>query len=250
MGVYYNNQIKIDGLILLLDPYLSSSYSGSGSTIYNAIDGTACSLVTFNYDSNNKIFTTPNVGDFFYISIPDFSLMTTALNKTTGGFTLIEWIRVNDLVYPRAAAGGRFNVGYSQTTTRGFDWNHGTQNLTSVRMSGSVPEVNPASTGYDFDTTIDITGAGLTLGTWFQRVLWWNRSTNTHGVYINAVSYGSASHSQVAGYSLFNGGGLTLGTLYGWSHTGARGPVYLYDSVLSDTEINFNFTTVRKRFGI
>lgn len=250
MGVHYNNKINMDGLVLLLDPYLSLSYSGSGSTIFDAISGTACSLVTFNYDTSNKFFQTPNSGDFFYISVPDYSGMTNALNKTSGGFTLIEWIRVDNLTYPRASAGGRFNSGYGSTGTRGFDWCHGTSNLTSIRMSGSVPEINTSSTGYDFDTTIDISGAGLTLGTWFQRVLWWNRSTNTHGAYVNGVSYGSAGHSQVSGYSLFNGGGLTLGTLYGWSHTGARGPIYLYDSVLSGQEIYFNYTTIKKRFGI
>jgi len=250
MAITYNNQIKLDGLVLLLDPYLTSSYPGSGSTITNAITGTSASLVTFNYDATNKFFTTPNDGDFFYISVPDYSEMTNALNKTSGGFTLIEWIRINNLTYPRAAAGGRFNTGYGSTSTRGFDWCHGTSNLTSIRMSGSVPEVNPSSDQYDFDTTINISGAGLSLGTWFQRVLWWNRSTNTHGAYINGVSYGSASHSQVAGYSLFNGGGATFGTLYGWSHTGARGPIYLYNSVLSDIDIYFNFTTVKKRFGI
>lgn len=250
MGVYYNNRIKTEGLVLLLDPYLSKCYGGSGSTIVDAVSGTNCTLANYAYNSSEKYFYTPTSGNFFYISVPDYTLMTNALNKTSGGFTLIEWIRVDEVAYPRASAGGRFNVGYSSTSTRGFDWNHGIGNLTSIRMAGSVPEVNPSSTGYDFDTSINISGAGLSLGTFFQRVLWWNRSSNTHGAYINGVSYGSAGHSQVAGHSLFSSGGATFGTLYGWSHTGARGPIYLYDSVLSEKDIYENFLSSRARFGI
>lgn len=250
MSVIHGSPLDFKDLLFAIDPALQSSYPGSGSTVYNLIDDTTGSLVNFNYNSTSKIWQTPNVGDFFYIQFGNQPYFNTLFNKTSGGWTIIEWVRVDNLVYPRAAAGGMGNAGYGSTSTRGFDWNHGTQDLTSIRMSGSVPEINPSSTQYDFDTGINISAAGLSLNTFFCRALWWNRSTNTHGVYINGVARGSASHSQVSGYSLYNGGGITLGTLYGWSHTGARGPVYIYNRVLTEEENRIHFEVNASRFGL
>lgn len=250
MSVIHGSQLDLNDLLFAIDPAIEASYPGSGSKVFNMIDDTEGSLITFNYNSVNKIWQTPNVGDFFYISFGNLNSFNTIFNKVSGGWTIIEWVRVDDLVYPRADAGGRINTGYGNTSVRGFDWNHGNQNLQSIRMSGSVPEVNPSSSGYDFDTSINISSAGLSLGDWFCRSLWWDRNTNTHGVYINGVSYGSASHSAVAGYSLYNGGGATLGTLYGWSHTGARGPIYIYNKVLTEEQNRLHFLVNASRFGL
>ena len=57
-----------------------------------------------------------------------------------------------------------------------------------------------------------------------------------HVIYDNGVSYGYANHSAVSGYFLYDGGGMNIGSLFGWKFKGARGPIYIYNKTLSYEE--------------
>ena len=251
----FSNGPKIitENLMFLIDPGDKNSYPGSGGTITDMINRTSCTITSGNYNSafGGILESSADSGVYFNINIPDSSWMTTAFNKTTGGWTIIEWLRVDDTTYPEAAAGGYGSGGgYGSTTTFGFDWNHGYQTLSSIRFGGSVgTNLNPASTGYDFDVAISLS-TYPNYGDYFCRQLYWDRTNNLVGAYINGVSAGSTSISSVAGFTLHDGGDLSLGTLYGWQHDGARGPVLIYSKVLNDSEMLQNYNAIKGRFKL
>jgi hypothetical protein len=70
------------------------------------------------------------------------------------------------------------------------------------------------------------------------------------GVYYNGQLIGSIDISAVSGLTLYDGGGMTLGELYGWCHDGSRAIVRAYNRRLTQAEILQNFNAQRARFGI
>lgn len=253
MGFFRGPNIVRDGLVFCIDPGSTRSYVGSGTSIKDLVNRTTCTITSGNYSSSygGILESSADSGVYFNINVPDSTWMNGAFNKTSGGWTIIEWLRVDDTTYPEAAAGGYGSGGgYGSTTTFGFDWNHGTGNLSTIRFGGSAgTNVNPSSTGYDFDVTVSLS-TYPSYGSYFCRQMYWDRTNNLVGAYINGISAGSTSISSVAGYTLHDGGDISFGTLYGWQHDGARGPIMIYNKVLSADEMLQNFTAHRRRFGL
>jgi len=235
MGISFGRAIPLSGLMCHLNPGNPSSYPGSGSTIKDLRGITSDSTIggLTSYDSTNRLLVgTSNLT----ITIPYSSWMNTVFESLNSSWSIIQWTRSDDLTYPRAADGGVVNTGYGATTTRGFDWNHGVGNLSTIRFAGSAgTDVNAASTGYDFDNTLNLTTIPSS-STVYCRALWWDRSTNTCGAFINGVDNGSVSMSTVSGFRIYSNGDITLGTLYGWQHIGRKGSVLIYNRKLSADE--------------
>jgi hypothetical protein len=78
----------------------------------------------------------------------------------------------------------------------------------------------------------------------------WNRGANSNLLYINGTYINSASTANTAGTSIYDGDGITFGTLYGWKHYGRRAGIKIYNRVLSSDEILRNYNATRNRFGL
>ncbi len=235
MAIVYGRYIPRNGLVCHLDPGNPSSYPGSGSTIKDLTGLTGDTSISglTSYDSTNRLLV--GTGNL-YLTIPYSTWMNHVFESLTGSWSIIQWTRTDDVSYPRAADGGYVNVGYGSTTTRGFDWNHGVGNLSTIRFAGSAgTDVNAASSGYDFDQTLNLSTV-VGLSTVHCRALWWDRNTNTCGAYINGVDNGSVSMSAVSGFRIFDNGSIVLGTLYGWLHIGRKGTVLIYNRKLTADE--------------
>jgi len=171
-------------------------------------------------------------------TISNSTSLNNAFSTTTGGWAIEELIRIDDNTYPEAAAGSVVSDSAYSSGQIGFDWNHGIYN-TQIQM-GIGNNVGQPS-GYDVRQTWNLPTKFQTLGKWYRRSFYWDRANNEMGVYYNGELIGNVDISAVSGLSLYDGGGMTLGELYGWCHDGARAEVKAYNKILSQSEVLQNY---------
>jgi hypothetical protein len=75
----------------------------------------------------------------------------------------------------------------------------------------------------------------------------WDRSRNTVALYINGKFMGGGNSVNTTGTSVFDEGGISFGTLYGWKHFGRRSLIRVYNRILSPAEVTQNFVATRLR---
>jgi hypothetical protein len=76
----------------------------------------------------------------------------------------------------------------------------------------------------------------------------WDRYLNQNRLYIDGNLIGSGSSIAVQGLPVYDGGGMSIGTLYGWKHYGRRATFKVYNRVLTSTEIKQNYRALGRRF--
>ena len=250
MSVVYNNLLPVDGLQAAFDSTLYSSYPGSGSTWYNMFNIGNISFANQAYNSSNKTIQNNNDENFFYGVLSDQTWMQNTFNKTTGAWTIAEHIRVDDLTYPKAAAGMvASGHAYSPATATGFDVNHGNSGTYVIRISGSSSKPR-SNTSYHFDGSLTFSSMPNRpeLGDWYLRTLTWDRDANRVYGWINATYIGEVDMgANVPGYTLYDGGGISFGTLYGWKHDGARSAIYIWNRALTSHEHGLVYNVVKSR---
>lgn len=170
----------------------------------------------------------------------------THLQVTTGGWTIEEIIWTNSVTYPEADTGGVGSSPAYGVGATGFDWNHGTAN-TSFRFGQSS---NDPTSAYEDDGTFAVNSPYNSLNAWRVRTMIWNRGANSNSLYVNGVYINALSTPSTAGTAIYDGGGITFGTLYGWKHFGRRGAIKIYNRILSAAEITQNFNAVKTRFSL
>ncbi len=223
-----------DGLVLHYDPSNTSSYPGSGTTIYdltaNDRDGTMSNITYVSpYFSYN--------GTSSQVSIADNAL----LEPGSGNWTMEVWVNQNasgnDVVLGKFDPGGTAqDVSYSIRTT-------GTSYYAQLG-SGS----GSGSTLYINSTTF----AG-TLNTWYQLVyVLTNGATKTLETFVNGSSIGTVSHSLA---SLLNtSANLYLGSYnngeYAQWFDGKIGITRLYNTALTAAQVLQNYNTNKGLYGL
>jgi hypothetical protein len=244
----YGPRIVTDGLVLYLDAANNKSYPGSGTSWYdltgNGNHGTI-NLGEFVSSEGGYLRNVNNTSDFFYITIPDSTSISNCLNVTSGGWTIEEIIWTNSVTYPEADAGGMGSGPAYGIGSTGFDWNHGTAN-TSFRFG----QTSNSATVYEDDVTFSVGSPYNSLNAWRIRTMVWNRSANSNLLYINGNYINAASTPNTSGTSIYNGDGMTFGTLYGWKHYGRRAAIKIYNKVLTNSEILQNYNAIKSRFGL
>ena len=248
---YFNGPKSItDGLVVCLDAANSKSYIGSGTT-WNDLSGNnntgTINLGEFVSDgAGSYLRNTSNTSDFFYITIANSTSINSAFSVTTGGWTIEEIIWTNSTTYPEADAGGvGSNPAYGGGAT-GFDWNHGIAN-TSFQFGQSSTS---AGGGYEDSVSFSVNSPYNSLNAWRVRTMVWNRGTNSNLLYINGTYINSASTPNTSGTSIYDGDGITFGTLYGWKHYGRRAGIKIYNRVLSYGEILQNYNANKGRYNL
>jgi hypothetical protein len=231
MGLNYNPTIVPDGLVMYMDITNSRSYSGSGNTIYNLVNGgvgvTIVRGITYdNASSKNLLFNGTNA----YLTSNDSSL-----NFGTNDFTIQTTLKLN-----RLSPG--INSAYAFVILAG-------SNLSSsiLQFNGTATSHNqiglwnqPTSTfdkvNYNFDTN-KVYNIAVT------------KNTSLIEFYVNGASIGTTTSTKT--YD-FTGGGFTVGR---WFYPGYEeyldGNIYelkAYNRALSNQEIAQNYDAVKGRF--
>ena len=236
----YVNPIITDGLVLNLSANIVPSYPKSEDTWYD-LSGNGNTTSCTNYDYNGKYFF--SVGDapgVLKFSTPDSTTIANTFSVTSGGWVIEELIRIDDTTYPESAAGTVVSTKAYSSTATGFDWQHGTTNLSYLNIDMSNMNTGGGDMR-DAEVNIAVDTEFQNYNRWFLRSIYWNREDDTCGVYYNGKFQGSGSITGVSGYSLYDGGGISWGTLYGWQHDGARSSMRVYNRILSQQEINHNY---------
>jgi hypothetical protein len=242
--------ITSSGLVMHLDAANSSSYPGTGTTWTDLSgNGNNANIVTGEFVDIGGVKYLRNAGNtsnFFYISVPNTTSINNTLSVSTGGWTIEEIIWTNSVDYPEADAGGvGSDNAYSAGGNTGFDWNHGIGN-TQFQFGQS----NAATGSYQDVGSFSLSSPYSNLNAWKHRTMIWNRGANTVALYINGVYQGGISTPNTAGKSVYDGGGINFGTLYGWKHHGRRALIRLYNRVLSVGELQQNFGATRLRYSL
>jgi hypothetical protein len=249
MALFRGPNIVKSGLVLALDAADRNSYPGSGATWYdltgNGNNGTINLGQYVSSPNGGYLRNLNNVSDFFYVTIPNSTSINNTFSVTTGGWTIEEIIWTNSVVYPEADAGGVGSEPAYTPGATGFDWNHGTPN-TSFQFGQS----SNASSAYEDNGSFAVNSPYNSLNAWRVRTIIWNRGSNLNSLYINGTFINSFSTPNTAGTSIYDGGGITLGSLYGWKHYGRRAAIKIYNRVLSATEVLQNYNAVKSRFGV
>lgn len=247
-NIWNPNAVTTD-LVLCLDAANVRSYPGSGSTWYDISgNGNNGSISSGEFVSDattgGYLRNSGNVSNFFYVSVSDSTSINNAFTDANG-WTIEEVIWTNSVNYPEADAGTVVSGQAYGAGNTGFDWNHGYGN-TAFSMGASS---NSAS-GYEDSVTINLSSPYTSLNAWRVRTMIWNKASNTFSLYINGDSMGSGNLSNTAGTAIYDGGGISFGTLYGWKHYGRRAGIKIYSKVLTAAEVKQNFEAVRARFSL
>jgi hypothetical protein len=245
MGFYRGPNIVRNGLIAYYDAANTKSYPGTGTDWYDISgNGQTASISSGEFVSGTNggyLRNTGNVSNFFIVSVGG-SVIDAALSVTTGGWTIEEIIWTNSCDYPECDAGSvASNPAYGVGAT-GFDWNHGT-NYQQFKFGQSS---NSAS-GYEDDITFNLPSPYNVSNYWRLRTMTWDRTNNSDSLYINGNYINSVSTPNTAGGAIYDGGGISFGSLYGWKFYGRRISIKMYDRVLTSSEILQNYNGVKNR---
>lgn len=235
-------------VVLHLDATNPRSYPGTGSIWYD-LSGNA-NHTTIRYGTfTGRYFESVGANpDRLSFATPYSESLNNTFSVTQGGWSIEEVIWIKDANYPEAAAGTMVGQSGYGSGHVGFDWNHGEQNAQHVEFGASNNIGQPA--GYDVRSTVTVDPSISGFEKWMYRSMYWDRTNNTIGLYVNGAFQGSISSAAVAGQPLWVGGTIQWGELYGWMHDGYRASMKVYNKVLSADEVSSNYNAFRDRFGI
>lgn len=235
-----------DGLVLNYDMANTVSYPGAGSTWYDTSGNNNHGTIYSGEVGGTSILqNSGNVSDFFYISTADSASLNSTFSPTTGGWSIEESVYTYSTNYPEADAGTVSSTQAYSPGAVGFDWQHGGGvTLFTMGMSNNPPS------GYDDQISFTVPSPYNDVNVWRLRTMVWDRSSNTFSFYINGNFVGSASTPNTAGKSVYDGSGVSWGTLYGWKFFGRRSSIRVYNRIFNQTDVTQNWNFFRPRFGL
>ena len=226
MTLAHGPSTVFNGLMFCVDPANIRSYPGSGSTIYDLGP-------TGQQGTNSGTITSTNQGVMTFNGSQRVNFGTSFTNLDASDMTMLAWI------YPTSLA---------QTTIidKDSDVNQGW----GYWMQNNGKQWFWPNSNQDIK---DASSLSAPANTWTQVCTTWGFSSKTATFYYNGVlgssitnasasPGGSSAAIQLAIGQFRNGGGAGF--------VGNIGPVMLYNRVLSITEIQQNFSSLRYRYGI
>jgi len=214
------------------DPGNTSSYSGSGTTVRNLIGGGAISGTM----SNVTYYSSTGAGAFAFNGFSSVITFSTYNFGTT--MTLIVWV----MPIANATISCIMSNCAANTITNGFKmyWNSWTTTDRKLLI-----EAGNGSAGSNALTN----SAAVVYGSWQHVAICFNTSARTASFYVNGVV-------QASGGTVTSG----IGTNQSWWIGAIGGSSYwlnsllsifkIYNTVLSATDIQADYTNTRARYGV
>ena len=229
----YNTQsldfIKSSGLVFHVDPYYPSSYSGTGTRIYD-ISGSGY----YGDFTNGAVYATASNGVVRFDGVDDYINTNVQYSVPAGGnFTIGVWFK---------------GVGHLNTTNDVLVMNYsGTpvgwaiyQGMNGKFLAFSRDNNSNDST-YLYSTTTTNTNQ------WFYGV--YKKSGNTFSLYVNGVLE-TTSTSNLGAITITNNMRIGNHPSVSQPYNGSIGNVQVYNRSLTDSEILHNFNSSKSRFGL
>ena len=231
----------------MLDGADIKSYPGSGTTWYDLSgNGNNGSISNGEFISNGKYLqNSGGTSNFFVVNIPNSTSISNTFSVTTGGWTIEEIIWTNSTNYPEADGGSVASDSAYGGGATGFDWNHGI-GIGTFQFGQS----SNSSAFYEDSPSVTVPSPYNQFSTWRMRTIIWNRTNNTNSLYINGTLIGTVSTPNTAGTSIYDGGGINFGSLYGWKHFGRRARIKIYNKALTAQEVRQNYQQYKTRFNL
>lgn len=227
MGVAYNSSIVMDGLVVCLDPANPKSYSG-GTTIKNLGSGVADFPVAGEPVHNGNAFVFDGVDDNINLSSMSLSIVSTSSTIGTE-FSVFMLVKPSNVTGDYALFGHRVGIGLCF---------HTRADKVALRLDDSIAATSTTS---------------LQENTWYS--VGFTHKSNTASsetkLYVNGVLEASDPLWDGTGFGdNFMWIGYQSRTDYSFNPVGFPGeigPVYVYDQVLSQEEIERNYAAIRGR---
>jgi hypothetical protein len=220
------------GLELYYDPSNSSSYPGSGTTLYDLSPSAA----------NASISGSPTDSGNWFTFTGSQSIQTGNLAGLYSG-----WQHTLEIWFNASAVGAVFSDTGTGPTNTGY---HSTG--LEVYQTGPVYLTN-AMLWKDVTGGVTRVGGGVvSLNTWYQLVRVYNGS-NLAYAYLNKVKSSDTSitwETPTPGWYLNFGASETTKFANGSAFQGKLGVVRLYNRVLSQSEITQNFDAEKSKYGL
>lgn len=226
-----NYSIVQNGLILYYDVGNSSSYPGSGTTIYDlSPSGFHGTLV------NSPSYSATNGGSLLFNGINTYIDTNQSLGYEE--YTLIAWFKCSDVT--------NFRMIFSKETAGGLPWNY---RLWLFQTTG-YPVGDIAKSGASTQVTYT---QNLADGNWHMLAFSRNLTTVKLNLYIDGNLIKSEPDLMPAG-SIINSQEVWIGlsAYLGGSYPflGNIASTFIYNRPLSDVEILNNFRATKTRFGL
>lgn len=245
MSINTGPDIVETNLVLSYDAMNIRSYPGSGSVWFDVSGYDNHGSISSGEYSNGWLQNSGNTTNFFYINTGNSSSLYNTFSTTSGGWSIEESVYTYSTNYPEADAGTVISDNAYSTGATGFDWQHGI-GVTQFQMGMS----SNSGGSYEDSATFTVPSPYNQTNVWRLRTMVWNRATNTFLFYINGNLIGSASTPNTAGTSVYDGGGCSWGTLYGWKFFGRRSTIKVYNIALSATQVSTNWSAWQGRYGV
>ena len=222
--------IITSGLVLYVDASNATSYPGTGTTWYdlspNGYNGTLSGNTTYNSGNGGYITLGSNTG---YI---DFGL--SSAGSSTSAYTWGGWFNIPSFTNIPMARGNDMTGGFPN------GWNLATvflSNAFNASIVTSVPGIAQTNASYSSSPSSN---------TWYNHIAVWNPGVSLK-VYINGVLRATTNTSNT---NLRSSGTGWNSSNSSTKYNASYGSMVVYNTVLSDADILYNFNVTKTRFGL
>ena len=226
MGFYRGPNIVTDGLVFAVDAGSERSYSGSGTTTTNIINGANGTL------TNGVAYVSNNGGAFDFDGTDDYIAFPDDTNLNNQTLTMESWVKLDTTLYQQAFI---FEKGNVNTQYSNFQENNG--NFYFRTMTLSIQ-----------DLALNLTNH-VSAGDWFHIVCTYGSGVKY--IYINGVAI--TTQTGLTGTIPTSTAGLFLGAYGPGSSYFIDGKIAVsrvYNKALTATEVLQNFNAQKSRFGL
>lgn len=230
-------QIITDGLQLRLEPQLSSSYPGSGTSCYDLSPNQYTATLV-----NGVTYSTARAPSFGFNGATNYRYINTGQYLSSETFTLSSWFK--------SSVTTTYQMLFSKETTAGTPWNY---RLFLNQSSGSI-QADIAITNVNYNSLGGSTN--LCDGVWHNAVFVRSVALDTLYLYVDGVSVGSITDTTTGTMSNNQNCWIGLSAYTGASATGSYpmngqiGQSLIYNIALTATQVKQNFNAMRGVYGV
>lgn len=230
-------QIITDGLQLRLEPQLSSSYPGSGTSCYDLSPNKYTTTLI-----NGVTYSTARAPSFGFNGATNYRYIDTGQYLSYETFTLSSWFK--------SSITTTYQMLFSKETTAGTPWNY---RLFLNQTSGSI-QADIAITGVNYNS---LGGAvNLCNGVWHNAVFVRSVALDTLYMYVDGVLVNSMTDTTTGAMVNNQNVWIGLSAYTGASATGSYpmngqiGQSLIYNIALTATQVKQNFNAMRGVYGV
>ena len=228
-------QIITDGLQLWLEPDLSASYPGSGTSVYDLSPNRYTATLV-----NGVTYSTARAPSFGFNGATNYRYINTGQYLSSETFTLSSWFK--------SSVTTTYQMLFSKETTAGSPWNYRMfLDISTGRITGDFTN----------GTTASLIGTtNLCNGVWHNAVFVRSVALDTVYLYVDGVLQASAADPTTGNMANNQNVWIGLSAFTGASVTGSYpmngqiGQSLIYNTALTATQVKQNFNAMRGVYGV